>query len=489
MEDINPSYVPRALKAIPMNVKNIGQSDKDRAKERRKESEKPPLGGLLHFFTPKSKAATTPKSCSRMNGAQAEKSSAKVVITAGRSSGKRTLAEVMEQDMAVKRKKQEEYSNPASRPISSKFFCRATPSPQSKNKNASHKKLFPEAGPSRLVYDVEDKENEPVLDDDDILMDDPDPVQQEDGYISPSPSLTRLDTPELSSPLRPTGASRPYGDNEDDDFGADILSSPPVVRSRARRFSCDTGDGRGRTDAVGAGLVRNTPSLRDGQEALGRPVDSGPDLRDTFGEWDWDDVTSEIECSDASLRSVRSGASSPGPVTPDDSAELVREKAALCGEDMVDVDDLEDVIDSQEIAARNETVALGWWEKWARSGKRAPGGERKFAPLRRSETTMTPDGRQRPLQVRPHSAHPGSKRKGVQQQDLRSAGRRSLVFMEEAKTTPKTSLLHDASYARPGSAGSKKAEDITATARNRLAEFNWMMVLTIPTRSLIFDEG
>ncbi|GBE89654.1 hypothetical protein SCP_1603180 [Sparassis crispa] len=228
-----------------------------------------------------------------MNGAQAEKSSAKAVITAGRSS--------------------EEDSNPASRPISSKFFCGATPSPQSRGKNSSYEKLSPKAGPSRLVYDDEDKENEPILDNDDILMDDPDPVQRKDKYICPSPSLTRLDTPVLSSPLRPTSASQPYRDNEGGDFGADVLSSPPVVRSRTGWFSCDTGDGKEGTDAIGAELVRNAPSLHeDSQEALGQPVDSEPDLRDTFGEWDWDDATTS-----SSLFSVRSGSASL-PVAPDD---------------------------------------------------------------------------------------------------------------------------------------------------------------------------
>lgn len=83
---------------------------------------------------------------------------------------------------------------------------------------------------------------------------------------------------------------------------------------------------------------------------------------------------------------------------------------------------------------------------------------------------MTPDGRQRRLQIRPHSARPASKRKGLQQ-DLRSAGRRSLVFMEEVITAPKAGLHNDTSCIRPGVVASEKGHNIVVNAKNKLAGF------------------
>lgn len=380
----------------------------------------------------------------------------------------------MDQDIEAKRKKKEEAGREA-RLTSSKFFCPTSPSPQPDKQDRGCEDLYIAAGPSRLAYDGQDKENVPYPEVDDILMEEPDVVMQEDGYISPSPSMARWDTPELSSPIRPRAGANLNSNEGDEEFGADFLSSPPVMKplaglhtrvmSSGRKFSASNG--------VGRAIIPDTPSLAEqGQQAIEQQENLGPDLRDTFDEWDWDEVTSDIECPDASQLSACSTSPSPWPVTPDDSAEYDGGQITICDEESVDADELEEIMGSQAIATRNAKVANGWWEKWARGGTKPPGNNWKQTPLKRRETTMTPGGRQRPLQPRPHSAQPSSKRKGLQQ-DLRSAGRRSLVFTDSVKTTPKNGLLHDTSCARPGSAGSERVDDVAAAHKNRLAAFRW----------------
>ncbi|KAH9946917.1 hypothetical protein B0H21DRAFT_692939 [Amylocystis lapponica] len=269
----------------------------------------------------------------------------------------------MDQDIAVKRKKQEDMDKDTSpaRITSSRFFCGAAASqpPRSRGRACEDGDGCAPAGPSRLAYPEAEKENVPCPEDDDIFMEGPSPVTQEDGYLSPSSSLRQWDSFELSSPARPGAARR---DVEDDGFGADVLSSPPVARPKARRLTREASGG-GSADAAGSGrvLVRGSPArpAREVQE----PGGLGPDLRDVFEDWDWDDVTSDIECPSA----ARSATSSPGPVTPDDSLEQIEGDVVICaGEDAEEV--VEDVMDAQAAAARNERVANGWWEQWARRG-------------------------------------------------------------------------------------------------------------------------
>lgn len=105
--------------------------------------------------------------------------------TVGNASGKRTLVEVMGEDAAVKRKR---ISQSEPHTSTSKFFsaeCKdALRSPEKENIPIAEENL--------------DNEN-----------DDFDPVTQEDGYISPSPSSSRHLTPELSSPLLSRTMSMP----------------------------------------------------------------------------------------------------------------------------------------------------------------------------------------------------------------------------------------------------------------------------------------
>src|SRR5882762_8457033 len=124
---------------------------------------------------PKSSAAaeSKPKSSSQP---------VKNTVVAGKASGKRTLAEIMDQDLAAKKKMREQSLKPKKANVlaKSRFFAGA-----SNSKPNIQEDLV--AGPSRILDFVEDeKENVPVSDEDLDFATDPaeDPVTQEDGYIS-----------------------------------------------------------------------------------------------------------------------------------------------------------------------------------------------------------------------------------------------------------------------------------------------------------------
>ncbi|OSC96181.1 hypothetical protein PYCCODRAFT_269476 [Trametes coccinea BRFM310] len=429
----------------------------------------------------------------------------------------------------------------------------------------------PGAGPSGLSYRgrrseemqrEQEKENVPCDDadadteatagdadeaDEDVCMGEPDFVEQEEGYLSPAPSLAQWDSPDISSPVRPkTRRSTADGDEwDDDEFDADVLSSPPLHRHTRRRplpQSASVTVERAVTRALpfvplqaprfGGGSSRNssfnrrTSSAQSGSghsERQREEADRGPDLRDVFD--DWDEVTSGGEDGDWLAEredGIASTASStPGPETPADDVmaaagdhsedvKMLRSVAAEgSSEELEDVDDgiaSADAIDGDDwetSAARHASarVAHGWWTKWARSGTvtggtpsatvRADGqrggrgsgarggSDRQRAALRRRETTMTPDGRQRPpasstasssglvrAAVRgAQSAPQVSKRKSlfVNEEDLRATGLTRLTFTtEDVGRTPKPDgarCTSGVSSARPGSGrGNKEAE-------------------------------
>ncbi|KAH9899180.1 hypothetical protein C8Q73DRAFT_743235 [Cubamyces lactineus] len=349
-------------------------------------------------------------------------------------------------------------------------------------------------------------------------MHEPDAVEQEDGYLSPSPSLAQWDSPDISSPVRPgpsAGRRKPASwdeddhnaDDDDDFFDADVLSSPPLHRHlrqsastsgsvtvertvtralplvplRAPRFGSGGSTHTSRrtttssrttsTDSFDSrhGHGPNGRQEREGREDADR---NGPDLRDTFD--DWEEVTSGGEDEEwfaAREGSFHSTASStPGPVTPsepedagaDEDGDVKMMRApSRCAADEGSSEELEeddsDNDQRAEAAARNAStkVAHGWWAKWARSGTSADGlhsnavggasasggsSDRvhEHAQLRRRETTITPDGRQRPLGRTiappgwgPRSAPPLAKRTGSlthEGEDLRATGRTRLTF-------------------------------------------------------------
>ncbi|PIL23267.1 hypothetical protein GSI_14577 [Ganoderma sinense ZZ0214-1] len=318
MEDINPGYVPRALKPIPMNRQGHGASAStstsstcvavarpDKGKGRAKEgpSEKP---GLLKFFAPQAREAPSgrdggagarsvsgpapkpgprpglepPLRESGSSGSAATATTARPAMAVGKRSGKRTLAGVMDDEIAAKRKKQEDAAAAASAgagagaatprvPTTSKFFHAvprsvsdprgdrlalgwgrpvATPEHARRGHGHGHSQEEPVAGSSGLSQREKEKENvHPEADgvgdadmdadadaDQDQDLGGPDAITQEDGYASPTESMGQWDSPDISSPVRPGAARRGGGwdEDEEEDYDADVLSSSPVARTR-----------------------------------------------------------------------------------------------------------------------------------------------------------------------------------------------------------------------------------------------------------------
>ena len=399
---------------------------------------------------------------------------------AGKASGKRTLAEVMDYD--IERKKKTRKSSSPMRSTQSKFFSKVDS--RSGSVQRRHSDILPIAGPSRLqsedkenrsfvVDDEEAETSEPDLDGselslkaqfgtdvnmEDVNADDfPDVVEQEDGYISPSP-LCSKDIQDLSSPPQAGRSPRPRNRNddlemaptgmiisdiEDEDeasFGAEAISSPISVRrpSNHRRQAYQTpsrwrNGGQEQLDNI---LVGPTPTPSKPKEGIDPDLDDvpspilyrGPDLRRMLG----DDGSTELSVDERpnESRSASNSASppSPSPETPNFADEQAPKV-------IIDIDNFEDLADEEEqrvreISTRANTVMNGWRDRWALPPKKVQTplvGKRKASPqqlpcvsptkskkpftpgarpshafnLRRNETNVTPAGR--------HSLAHGSK--------------------------------------------------------------------------------
>lgn len=288
---------------------------------------------------------------------------------AGLASGKRTLTDVMDHDVAAKRKKREEDSERPVTPArhtptntSSKFFGRVASTSKMKRPEAGTH-CEPAAGPSRPRLSEGNKENITTQDRDEIddffYKKESDFVIQEDGYVSPSPSLTRLDTPDLSSPPRPGTTSSSRSTQyipDDDDFDVDVFSSPPTIRSKgnSRRTRANLAAALHANDEpAGRVLVRSTPTKPE----RGKPdIVPGPDLQDIFG--DWNDVGDH--CDDSADTSMTSAMSSCGPNTPQD-ARVLREIQVTQGYDEI----ISDIDEDEESQLRQQKIIDGWRKQYA----------------------------------------------------------------------------------------------------------------------------
>ena len=364
---------------------------------------------------------------------------------------------LMRDDLATKRKKlleTEDRENTAS-PVQSRFF----------GDNAT-------AGPSRLqltpkeedgvlgtqeVILVADSSDAEEVEDADATVEEPDPVAQEDGYLSPASSLKRLSTPDVSSPPRPVEAPRVFcRDSFTRDFAVDILSSPETRKRalplRSKSLSSREGKPFGRT------LVPDTPrKSAPAISAGGRDAEllCGPDL---FDDADIEEIADFAmpPCSFGGSTQSSSGLDTPvSQESPGPGVVTYNE-----------VLDLEDDIEFIEIRqAKQDAVAKGWWSKWARGGANAtkdPSRHRvclislhallstqplfflavethftylqKYTPLRRRETTVTSDGLHEALRFRPKANAHGDKKAPTNRVATRQSGlaRRSLILSESA---------------------------------------------------------
>lgn len=181
-------------------------------------------------------------------------------MVVGNASGKRTLVDVIDCDIEAKRKRVAQSSvarRSQETTSTSRFF-------------SSSKSIY-----GGRIDDTPDKEN--IYQPPGAQCEEPDdPVTQEDGYLSPSPSLSRAGTPDVSSPI----LSRSKNAAEDV-----CLSASPLVFAQkdAERI-----------------LVRasSEPVMNPDEDLL-----PGPDLAITLGTEDdsedrQSDATSEIYCWD-----------------------------------------------------------------------------------------------------------------------------------------------------------------------------------------------
>lgn len=311
--------------------------------------------------------------------------------SAGQNSGKRSLSDVLDEDLVVKRAKVEHSSNAGTRSrdfVSSRTQDRrASTSSGISDTVPNRRHGFPDSESGAHTFSIHVKENispcgHLVCE----LEEVPNPVNQEDGYISPTPSYSRSVTPDLSSPLRhpheePRGA---YATG--DDFGADIVSSPAAMRRSNDGASC-------LVDMTPEVLVRSTPSPTGSEET------HGLDLGDLLS------IATPPSQAGSYERSAKSTPSTTGPVTPEDPIV----NACTFVDEVAADEDLD--TEARLCGTRAKIVANGWWNKWAlkpaastvKVSRKCSGYpfavvifalHQKPPNLRRIESTITPTGRQ-----------------------------------------------------------------------------------------------
>ncbi|KAG6856585.1 hypothetical protein H0H87_002791 [Tephrocybe sp. NHM501043] len=309
IKDINPGYAPY-YKPLSTIKKEGRRPDKGKGKA----TQTPAKEGILSFFGSK---ATIPP---RQSEGRAPLSPIRVKKTAvGKESGKRTLAEVMEHDIAEKRRQKSKFFD-APTPVSMNF-------PKSEHQN-------PVAGPSRergnkenvhhIISEDEDCDNVSIVTrgnvDEEMEMDLEDPmlyvtVTQEDGYLSPTSSCSG-EMQDLSSPARleRTSNAQFTPRSKDLEFGADVVSSPPSAANR-RRESNSLPYPILRTRSLDLPQSRTLLHHPSGDRQITSISLSfhGPDLRDIFA----DGHSSDIDCSDEDGKhEPKSNSPTPPTLTP-----------------------------------------------------------------------------------------------------------------------------------------------------------------------------
>jgi len=289
-------------------------------------------------------------------GRQAQPSMKKSMTAAGHASGKRTLSDALEMEVdAKKRRRSNENNKPGqdTSVVTSRFFSAPRKAaPKDGQASGSWSGTTPITVKRKAVVETIDL----TLDGDEPECHD---IAQEDGYISPMRSSYRFETPEVSTPHRHSRMSKSGVEQEDDDdFDAELLSSPVEGRhrgktpKRAHKVDLDQQD---------SGWTINGDDIESG--------DDGPDLRGSFE--DVDELPSDIDCPgpESSFASTAT-TSSAGPITPSHSTSL---------------DDVEDFLEEMEEdmtrTARTGSISDGWMKRWSHNGFEI----KKVSYTRRSE--------------------------------------------------------------------------------------------------------
>ncbi|KAK0480645.1 hypothetical protein IW261DRAFT_1473709 [Armillaria novae-zelandiae] len=410
MQDINPSFM-RLVSMEELPFISYNQSEKGKGKA----LNEPRSDGILMFFGPNANIPRTEKSPSKIPIIVKKN---KMIV--GRASGKRTLAHVMDEDIVAKRRKQTHDER------LSMFFTPPTAMSQYRHRTSQ----TPDAGSSRLR---DEKENVRIMTDLTASEDDlgsliaqgevdlqmtldieevltVQTVEQEDGYLSPTPSRSH-DTEELSSPIRPhdTPKRLPSKTKSLDDlyFGVDAVSSPPLASPR-RAQSLAPQPYPQKSDS---GPLFQTDSTLDDEIIV------GPDLRNQLGDGlaDDSDCTSSNDIQDAPGQGATS-CPSPSPLTSDGELE-----------------DLEDSVE-RDHASRQKIVAAGWHASY---------------DLKRRETNVTPAGRHRSVRQSSSRSHPYlvPAPKSVPPKSISKPpnklgkGRTSLVFLNEPVSMSRDKIM------------------------------------------------
>ena len=198
-----------------------------------------------------------------------------------------------------------------------------------------------------------------------------DDIAHEDGYISPADSSYRFETPEVSTPHRNSRKQiSGIGQGDDDDFDAELLSSPV----EGRRHRGTTPKHTHQVDLDREYLERTD----DGDD-----IDSGndgPDLRRSFE--DVEDLPSDIDCpGPGSSFASTATTSSAGPITPNHSTSL---------DDAEDF--LEEIEEDKTRIARTGSISDGWVKRWSYNGfeiKKVSDTRRSGEARRNIPLTMT----------------------------------------------------------------------------------------------------
>lgn len=171
-------------------------------------------------------------------------------------------------------------------------------------------------------------------------------IVQEDGYISPTRSSYRFETPEVSTPHRHSRMSKSgVGQEDDDDFDAELLSSP--VEGRRHRGKASKRAHNVDLDRKYSDWTINGDDIDSG--------DDGPDLRGSFE--DVDELPSDIDCpGPGSSFASTATTSSAGPITPNHSTSLG------------DVEDFWETEEDRTRTARTGAISDGWVKRWSYNG-------------------------------------------------------------------------------------------------------------------------
>ncbi|KAG6917114.1 hypothetical protein DXG01_003780 [Tephrocybe rancida] len=458
IKDINPDFTPR-VKPLSITRRESGLLDKGKG------TSTPAREGILSFFGPNAKIPPRP----REDRAPLSPIRIKTKTAAGKDSGKRTLAEVMDHDITKQRRQK------------SKFFD--APTPVSPKLKLEHPNAI--TGPSREqenkenIYHIisEDDEEAEIGSnvsievwghvDEEMEIDIEDPtlcvlVTQEDGYISPTSSCYG-EIQDLSSPVRPERNSNAQFTprSRDLDFGVDAVSSPPSIAKRRRK--CDLPPlPLLRTRSLDLPQPPQIPL--DAPPSKGKPIAptlvsfAGPDLRYAFD----DGHSSEIDCSDEEGKHAPKS-NSPTPPAPTPPTTLWQDSQN------VDEDYAEDPTSAHEM--RQKAVICGWKQHYSLAGGRAGSRRASLSKLSQRETNVTPSGRHtiphpasrlRKSMPYPRTA-PNSASKIPARKPRRAAeSRKSLPFL-----APNTRR----SPSKPATMSTEDLHDVNLLAAQRLQKF------------------